>query len=113
MLKEKNECIRGGVEYLCDIDNLYVEFRRLDETPVILTHQEFEKFKPLFKRDTLNNLYDKNTSEFEEYCAKLKELSMELLSRINPYREFRVEQLDGSYVIFPPIYIQTPTINKD
>lgn len=92
-----------------EVDSLYDIYTDLMKTPKILSHVEFEKFKPLYCRKNLEGINPMDESQ----TGPLRELSEELLTKIDKYREFHVKQPDGSYHTYPPIFTPVAFLNND
>lgn len=92
-----------------EVDSLYDIYTDLMKTPKVISHIEFEKFKPLFCRKNLEGINPMD----ETQTGPLRELSEELLTIVDKYREFHVRQADGSYHTYPPIFTPVALLSND
>lgn len=92
-----------------EVDDLYDMYLDTMSIPKVISHLEFERFKPLFCAKNLEGINPMDESQ----TAPFRELSEELLTKIDKYREFHVRQADGTYHTYPPIYTPVALLDND
>jgi hypothetical protein len=81
-----------------EVNSLYALYTETMKKPKILEWHEFERFLPLFKEENRHiNPYD------EAKVLPLKDLSMEFMDVVTPFKSYFVRYPDGTMVEYPPI----------
>jgi len=89
---------------IMDMSELYNYLKKQDESPNILTEDEFAKFIPLFNKEYANSVSRDNREEIDQ-------MTNEFLKKVDMYNETHIVSSSGKVVrILPSILIQVQNI---
>lgn len=89
--------------------HLYEQFKEIDDKPVVLTEDEFEKYKRVLFNPQYIGKIKQGSAEFDD----LRGLSSEFLSKINPYKPFTIVDISGNVIsTYPAIFTQINSLNE-